>query len=94
MLCIGAKIRVVLKSSLCFREGWGVETMGSKDTRTEQTEKSHDLNPGCFLSVEMLFAAVVWLKYILLLVRFSYPSSRKRRLKPDLARLFCVAFSI
>lgn len=37
MLCIGAKIRVVLES-LCFREGWGVERMGSTDTRTEQGE--------------------------------------------------------
>lgn len=55
--------------------------------------KSHDQSTGCFPSVEMLFAGVVWSEYVLILVRFSYLSSSKRRLKPELARLFCVAFS-
>lgn len=32
------KSTVVLESILCFRGGWGLERMGSTDTRTEQGE--------------------------------------------------------
>lgn len=55
--------------------------------------KSLDQYTGCFPFVETLFAGVVCLKYILILLRLSYPSSSKRRLETELARLFCVAFS-
>lgn len=71
----------------------GIGKDGEYRHKDREGWKSHDQNTDCFPSVEMLFAGIVWLKYILLLVRFSYPSSSKRRLKPELARLFCVAFS-
>lgn len=47
--------------------------------------KSHDQNAVSFPSVRMLFAGMVSLKCILILLRFSYSSSTKRRMKPELA---------